>query len=685
MERRTEMRDPAFSAAPPTAQPIRILLIEDTPEDAHLLRTLLAQEPEHRFELQHADRLAKGLKRLAQGGIDVVLLDLNLPDSRGLETAAKVLQQAPQAPIVVLTASDDVASAVQALHTGVQDYLVKAYVQVYPRLLWQTIRYAIERKRSEEEVRNAHERTEKLLASIPSILIGVNNQGLVVHWNALAEHAFNLTAPQVLRRPVAECGIPWDLPRILEGLAACRKTGTLARLDDVAFSYPDGREGFLGFAIRPIPADRDEQGGFLLFGADITERKLAERERARLQEQLVQAQKMDTIGRFAGGIAHDFNNFLQIILGFAKILRQQHGDHPELAGDLDQILGAGTSASELVQQLLAFSRRQPTQPQRLELNQALQGVVTLLQHFIGERIRVSLELAPQPLPVTLDPTALQQIIMNLASNARDAMPDGGQLTLRTTLARLDGEAATRHPSAQKGSYACLEIQDTGTGMDPAVASRIFEPFFTTKQAGSGTGLGLAVVYGLVRQIEGFIDLETAPGEGTTFKLYFPLQAASSECEVAFGAPTLLRSSPGSALSGPSQPFLPGGQAGRHRILIVDDEPAIRLLCERILRASYEVSTAPSASTALELLARQPFALLLTDLKMPEGDGFALLEEAARRQPELKLLAMTGSLAIELEQWLRSSTMFRCGVIHKPFSPLLLEEAVRHSLLGAAFG
>ncbi|MBI4342878.1 MAG: response regulator [Candidatus Omnitrophica bacterium] len=646
--------------------------MEDTWEDARILQGLLARELGTAFDLRYVDRLGAGLECLAEGGIDLVLLDLNLPDSKGLETISRLLERAPSVPVVVLTASDDEASVVQALHEGAQDYLVKGYVQVYPKMLGRSIRYAIERKRAEEEVRNAHGQTEKLLASIPSILIGVSPDGRLTHWNAIAQQTLGCDPAQVLNRPLADCRIPWDVPRILEALATCRTTEAITRLDDVAFTYPDGRQGCLGFVIRPIRSNGEAQSGFLLFGADITERKLAELERTRLQEQLVQAQKMETIGRFAGGIAHDFNNFLQVIMGFAKVIRNQHGKKsPELVSDLDEIINAANSAADMVQQLLAFSRRHPIQPQLLELNQTVQEMTASLQRFVGDRISVTLVLAPQPLPVKMDLTGLKQILMNLSSNARDAMPGGGRLIIRTATVRVEADRLTQHPPAAEGAYARLSVQDTGVGMDPKVASRIFEPFFTTKGVGSGTGLGLAVVYGLVRQHQGLIDHETAPGNGTTFHLYFPLQSAALEPPRPASGGASTADAPGSRISA-------NGQRSKRRILVVDDKQAIRVLCERILREGYEVTTASSASAAMKCLAREPFDLLLTDLKMPEVDGFALIEEAAKLRPDLKLLAMTGSLTVEFEQRLSAST-FPCALIRKPFTPLMLEEAVRRAL------
>jgi len=777
-------------------QPIRILLVEDSLEDAQILQDAFAEAEDLPVVFQRVDRLSTALQALDTGGVDVVLLDLQLPDSEGLETLVTMHRRAPDVPIVVLTASDDEALAAQAAQRGAQDYLVKGYVQVYPSLLWRAMRYAIERKRGELAVYRAHAQTERFLASITSILIGVDADGRVTHWNRVAEETFDLLTTTVLSRPLAGIGIRWDTAKITECIAHCRQTDQAMRLDDVPFTRPDGQDGYLGITIIPIRGDAGESSGALIFGADVTERKLAEAERARLQGELHDAQKMESIGRFAGGIAHDFDNFLQVILGFAWLIRSRHRDDQELISDLQEIVHAAESGSGMVRQLLAFSRRKPAQPTVFDLNDAVQHMVRLVQQFVGESIHIELTLGAGPFPVKLDSTGLEQIVMNLSSNARDAMPQGGTLTIATAHVTLDDAFAAAHPWARAGDYVRLSVKDSGMGMDPEVASHIFEPFFTTKQVSRGTGLGLAVVYGLVRQHEGLVDIETAPEQGTMFHLYFPRQervpdaadagAASpakppgtefilivehnerqrtldeeilreSGYEVAaLGDGTqalelftqqagridailldtavpnlncramveqlravrpqtkvLLVSSyldqQARAVEGSQQgvqvlmrPYVPAqlldrvrqlldaplaaegpvaSTAGQHRILVVDDEASVRALCERILKERYDVITASSGRQALERLGQGSFHLLLTDIKMPEMDGFALIEQALKRRPNLKILAMSGMLTDEMEQRLRAPA-FRSEVIRKPFSAPQLQDVISRCLNSA---
>ncbi len=775
-----------------SSQPFRILLIEDSREDARLFTEALAKEYKTPFELKHAERLVSGLEYLSAGGIDLVLLDLHLPDSQGIATLVAVRERAPTVPIVVLTASDDEALALQALQKGAQDYLVKGYIQVYRNLLGRSIRYAVERKRTEEELRGAHAQNEELLASITSILIRVDTDGVVTYWNAVAERTFGIRAADILGRPLSASGIRWGVGPVLKTLSDSSARGDRIDVDDVPFTRTNGEEGFLGIAVIPMKGDGQARAGFLIFGADITDRKHAEAERLRLQEQLGQAQKMETFGRFAGGIAHDFQNFLQVILGFAWLIRSRHRENHQLISDLQEIVHAAESASGMVRQLLAFSRRQALQLQLIDLNETVRGMGRLLQQFVGEAIHIEIRPAATPLMVKVDPTSFEQILMNLSGNARDSMLKGGTLTLSTERVTIDERFLKTRSWATPGDYVRLSMKDTGTGMDPDVAARIFEPFFTTKPTGRGTGLGLAVVYGLIKQHDGFIDIETAPGQGTTFHLYFPSSAvvpgsvaapskraqaehvllvehddqirgfaeeilhesgyqssSFSEETHAFeffsrraadidaviwdaslplgsreaierirqvrpDAKVLLVSgfidehlrTLETSLEGVrvlQKPYVPAQlldallqlldqeaslattpvpaalasaeRAGkRGKVLVVDDDSSIRLFCEWVLRESYDVAAVPSGRSALEALAHTPYDLLLTDVMMPEMDGFALIAEALKVHPHLKMAIMTGSLTIETVKRMLPDSL-NCEVLQKPFTAAALKATV----------
>ena len=657
-----------------STQPIRVLLIEDSPDDVQVLVQAFGRKPA-RVHLAVASGLTEGLSSLAQAPAELILLDLQLPDSQGIDTLVKVRAAAGPIPIVVLTASDDEALVMDALQHGAQDYLVKGYVRVFPQLLDRSIRYAIERQRAEEELRAAHAQTAQLLTSLPSILIGITSGGVITHWNAVAEATLGTQAKDALHRSLADCGVEWDHRKILAALAGAGGENATTRLDEVPFKRRDGGEGVLGLTLVPLRGGADGGGqGFLLCGADITERQQAESERLRLQQQLAQAQKMETIGRFAGGIAHDFNNFLQVILGFAWLIRSNYRHDSALLRDLQEISHAAESASGMVRQLLAFGRRKPMDTRPTDVNQAVEGMGRLLQQFVRDRIQVRLELAPGPLVVKLDPTGFEQMLMNLCANARDSMADtGGALTISTAGVVLDERFCERHPSSPKlGDCVRLTIQDTGTGMAQEVVAHLFEPFFTTKQMGRGAGLGLAVVCGLVKQHEGFIDVDTAPGRGTAFHLYFSRDRVAAPVPTAPSSLAGQRDGNGSA---------PPPQA-RRRVLVVDDDPPILHLCRRILEGPYDVTTVTSGREALDELQRSPVDVLLLDIIMPEMDGFELLRRVRQLpRPVAHVLAMTGSLTEDGERRLLGASL-SAPLIRKPFSGPALLEAVNHCLAPA---
>jgi PAS domain S-box-containing protein len=420
---------------------------------------------------------------------------------------------------------------------------------------------------------------------------------------------------------------------------------------------------------------RDERGGLTGLRAATTdttelrqaqvalraseERRLAERRR--LEAQLLQAQKMEAIGRFAGGVAHDFNNLLTVIAGYAEMLADDLPRGSQAADDMREILAATSRATTMTRQLLAFSRKQVLQLRVLDLNEAVRAGAPMLQRLIGEDVLLAVRPAAVPLFIEADETQLQQVLLNLATNARDAMPDGGALVLETTpAAALPGFATAAPASAGEDGWARLSVHDTGCGMDEATKALIFEPFFTTKPPDQGTGLGLATSYGIVQQLQGHIFVESEPGRGTTFSLYFPLAR------------------------GPVEGGAPGEAAPRHErprsaahILVVEDEPAVRELVTAVLhRAGYRVTVAASPSDALALSdeALASVDLMLSDVVMPDLRGPELLKVLRHRRPDLRALFMTGYVDPAIES---TATVGR--FLLKPFPPSRLLERVAEAL------
>ena len=396
------------------------------------------------------------------------------------------------------------------------------------------------------------------------------------------------------------------------------------------------------------------------------ERKSAARQLLHSDEQLRQAQKLEAIGSLAGGVAHDFNNLLSVILSYSEILALDLKSDDPTRADLCAIHDAGLRAAALTQQLLAFGRQQVLRPKVVNLNEIFTGMEQMLRRVIGEDIELASVASPAICRVTVDPGQMEQVIMNLVINARDAMPGGGKLTVETGEIVLDEAYAAEHPGARPGSHIMLAVSDTGLGMDRATQARIFEPFFTTKESGKGTGLGLATVFGIVRQSGGTIWVYSEPGVGTTFKIYLP-------------------TADGAVVAGAAEPQLDRSLLrGFETILLVEDEKRVRHLARTILsRYGYNVLEAQSGGDAF-LLCEQysaPIHLLLTDVVMPRMSGPQLAERLAPIRPDMKVLYMSGYTndAIVRNGILESKISF----IQKPITPDALARKVKETLSLAA--
>jgi PAS domain S-box-containing protein len=377
-----------------------------------------------------------------------------------------------------------------------------------------------------------------------------------------------------------------------------------------------------------------------------------------LEEQFRQAQKMEAVGQLAGGVAHDFNNLLTAILGSADLLLMDLPQEDPRREDLIAIRDAGERAATLTRQLLAFSRRQVLQPRVIGLNQVVAGIGKLLPRIIGEDIQLDLTLAPDLWSVSADPGQIEQVILNLAVNARDAMPDGGRLTIATTNSVLDALFAARNPIVQPGSYVRLSVTDTGQGMDEETLARVFEPFFTTKGPGKGTGLGLATVYGIVKQSGGYIFVRSRPAEGAIFDVYLPAVPPSAEEHAA------------------APPVASAGQ-GSETILLAEDDAAVRSLARRALEQyGYHVLEAVNGREALDIIRRHrgEIALLLTDIVMPEMGGRRSAEHILQTRPDIKVLYMSGYAGADRPDGR--------ALVQKPFTPESLARKVREVLDGA---
>ena len=532
------------------------------------------------------------------------------------------------------------------------------YIQIERDYLVGVVRDITERKQAEAALRQSEERKAAIFASALDALVTIDQTGTVVEWNPAAERIFGYCREEAVGREMAGMIVP---PRLREmhrqGMARVLAGGEgrgLRRLLEMPALRADGTEFPVELFITPIQKEPPLFTGFI---RDITGR-------LRLEEQFRQSQKMEAIGQLAGGVAHDFNNILGVIMGNADLARAELGPGHPGRESLDEIGAAAERAAGLTRQLLLFSRRQVMEPRLLDLNEVVTSLTKMLQRIVGEDVQQQLHLHSRPLPVHADAGMLDQVLMNLVVNARDAMPGGGRLTIETTEREITAADAAAIPDAAPGRYACLRVTDSGCGIAPADVARIFEPFFTTKEVGKGTGLGLATVFGIVKQHSGALQVESELGRGTTFQILLP---AAQTADVAVA----------------EKAAKPKPRGGTETILVVEDEPSLRLLTRIILeQAGYQVLEAAHGVEALEVWERHPspIHLLFTDLIMPEGvSGRELAARLRERNPRLPVIFTSGYSAeiAGRELALQPGQHF----LQKPSRPHELLETVRRCLDG----
>lgn len=396
---------------------------------------------------------------------------------------------------------------------------------------------------------------------------------------------------------------------------------------------------------------------------DLTERKKIEAEREQLQSQLLQAQKMESVGRLAGGVAHDYNNMLSVIIGYAQFGMDKTDPEDELRADLQEILTAAERSADITRQLLAFARKQTINPKALDLNETVESMFKMIRRLIGEDIDLSWKPGPAVWPVKMDPSQLDQILVNLCINARDAISDVGRITIETHNVRFDEAYCANHAGFVPGEYVLLAVSDDGRGMDKETLDKIFEPFYTTKEIGKGTGLGLSVIYGIIKQNKGFINVYSEPEKGTTFQLYFSRHADDASPIETVGV-------------GPEKTPVGSGET----VMIVEDEASILKLAKRILiPLTYNVLTATSPNEALVLAKEHggDIHLLIADVVLPGMNGRDLAEKLQAEYPKLKVLFMSGytSDVIVHHGVLDADVQF----IQKPFSKTNFAIKVRKAL------
>jgi PAS domain S-box-containing protein len=649
----------------------RILIVDDERNNQQLLEVILAAEG---FLLEIAASGEQALAMVAKQAPDLILLDVMMPGMDGYQVVARVKGDpaTKNIPIIIVTAMGDRTARMRGLSAGAEDFLTKpvdrAELCMRVRNLLRLKAYGDHYDRYSQVLETeVGSRTADLIESerlyrstFDAAPVGIVHMALNGQWLRVNERLCELlgysreelqtaNVPQLMRTPEATANEADALSR----LAA----GTLNHhvVDEKKYTC---RDGSVVWARVNVSVHRDPAGRplhFILVIEDITERRT-------LEAQVRQANKMDAIGGLAAGIAHDFNNILSVVLSYSELLAQDLKEGDPMRVDLEQIREAGLRAVSLTRQLLAFSRQQVLQPKVVELSEIVAGMENMLRRLIGEDVDLGTSSAASLGKIMVDPGQMEQVIMNLAVNARDAMPQGGKLTIETSEVMLDDAYASEHVGVKAGRHVLLAVSDTGIGMNVATQARVFEPFFTTKEKGKGTGLGLATVFGIVRQSGGAISVYSEPGLGTTFKLYFPM-ATATFVESTSMAPAERRTLRGS-----------------ETILLVEDEESVRILARTILRKfGYNVLEAQGGGDAI-LLCEQHAAtihMLLTDVVMPRMSGRQLAERLLCLRPGMKVLYMSGYTddAVMRHGILDSTVAF----LQKPISPQALARKVREEL------
>ncbi|KAF3891199.1 response regulator [Tolypothrix bouteillei VB521301] len=713
---------------------MKVLLVEDNPGDVRLLQEFLLEVPSVEFVLKQVQQLDEALKSLEEESFDVILLDLLLPDSQGLETFVKIHCQTPAIPVIVLTGFNDENLAINAMQQGAQDYLVKG--QVNGDLLFRSMRYAIERQRTEEALRQSEERFRVALKNSP---IFVFNQDKELRYTWVYNPIFGLTAEEILGK--CDSDFIWgdDGERLKEMKLGVIATGMGIR-EEVSIATTQGTR-YYDLTVEPLYNESHEIVGITCACIDINEHKLAEEkirqqaalldvttdaifvrdldnrvlfwnkgaenlygwlskeacgedaskflynetppeeeaafasvtrkgkwqgemtkltknnkeilvesrwtlvcdrygkpnsiltvdtdisEKKLLESQLFRTQRLESIGTLASGIAHDLNNILTPILAVAQLLPLKYPDIYEQDMHLLEILeDSAKRGADLVKQVLSFARGVEGKRITLQLRHLIKEVIAILKETFPKSVEVRTDIQQDLWMVSGDSTQLHQVLMNLCVNARDAMPNGGTLSISAENLFVDENYARMHLEAKTGPYTVITVSDTGVGISSEIIDRIFEPFFTTKEQGKGTGLGLSTVIGIVKSHGGFVNVYSEVGSGTRFKVYFPA-VEEIETEVA-----------------PEVEVLTGhGEL----ILVVDDEPSIQEITKASLEAyNYKILTANDGVEAIALYAqyKDTIRVVLMDMMLPLLDGLTAIRTIQKINPHVKVIATSGLMS-----------------------------------------
>jgi signal transduction histidine kinase len=624
---------------------VRLLLVEDNEDDAELILNELKRRGHHPDALR-VDGLAAVRTAFESGAWDCVLSDFSLPTCNGLDVLRTVRERDPDVPFLFVSGSIGEEVAVAAMRAGAHDYILKDNLTRLEPAVARELRDAKERRQHRETARALRHVETKLRRVFESRMIGMvfwRKDGTVLEAN---EEFLRLTGYST--RDLRDGTINW------RAMLPAEHLNLKAAPAEIEIRTRQDAPRQVLVASVPLDPAGEESASFVL---DMTVTSADREARRALEDQLRQAQKMELVARLAGGVAHDFNNLLAVVILSADLAREEvpASVHPLL----DDITQAAADGAALTRQLLALGRRQALVPNRVDVNDLVRAQESLMRRLGGESVSIALDLSQSLGTVNVDSTQFEQVLLNLCVNARDAMPDGGKLTIQTTRLDLTEPMFGVHGVIPPGAYALITVTDTGVGMDRATLARVFEPFFSTKGAGKGTGLGLAVVHGIVSQSHGHVAVSSEPGKGTTFRVYLPRLSGDA-------APTVVT------------PLSPVPRArGGELILLAEDESTLRRAAVQALqRSGYTVLAAADGGEALALAARHKgkINLLVSDVVMPGLSGPQLYEELKRERPDLRVLFTSAYLADHVSR--HGTVALEGRFLLKPFTMSDLARKVR---------
>ncbi|HEY2822278.1 MAG TPA: response regulator [Candidatus Acidoferrum sp.] len=635
-----------------TTTPLRVLLVEHSPHDVELILSEL-RDAGFRVEPTLVETRDEFHRVLTKQSFDAVLADCQLPGWSGMDAFTELRSAGLDIPFLLVTGTLGEEAAVDCIKRGVNDYILKDRLKRLPIALNRALSEKAlrdENQRAHEALRVSEARNRSLVEHAAYGIARVSGDGVFLDANPALRRMLGC-APE---ESMATINLARDLFRFPEQyarlMAECREVGQIHGAES-EWKRADGGVATVRLHLRRLCTD-EGLDTFEVIVEDVTELRTLER-------QLRQSQKFEAIGQLAGGVAHDFNNVVGAILGWAEIGLDDTRDNPQISARFKRIREQAERAAALTRELLAFARRQVLQPRPVDLNSVATGLQNLLDKVIDKNIEMKFLTTPLD-PVKADPTLLEQVLMNLCINARDAMPGGGRLVIETEMVELDDPYCRFYPYVTPGRYAVLSVSDTGSGMDPETRERIFEPFFTTKERGHGTGMGLATVYGIVKQHGGFIHVYTEPSHGSLFRVYIP----AMEGDV----------SPASAAK--STKTSRAEMRGTETILLAEDHESIREMARQTLVSlGYRVLSAADGEEALRLSEHERPALAILDVIMPKIGGSAAAVLLAQRYAGMRVV-FTSGYSPESEIVPQGKTG---RYLQKPYSPTTLARIVREIL------